>query len=214
MNTKLQSFFGPRVPSKGARWPYRLPSLLFTAAALCLIASMFVPYWNMTLNAPQYPKGLTVWVSVNSMEGDVAEIDGLNHYIGMRPLGEAAQLERRFSVLAISALALLVLAAVFVHTKWAAVLAIPSATVPPVFLLDMYLWMRHFGMNLDPTAALSSSIKPFVPPILGTGMIAQFSTTARADWGLYLATAASILILTGLYFHRKAYKPLVEKSAE
>ena len=215
MNSKLQTFFGPRVPHEQggtARWQYRWPTILFTAAALCLIISLFVPYWSMTLHAPQYPKGLSVWVYVNGMEGDVAEIDGLNHYIGMRPLVEAAQLEQRFSIVAISTIALLMLAAIFVHTKWAAVLALPAATVPIVFLTDMYLWLRHFGLNLDPTAPLSSSIKPFVPRVLGTGTIAQFSTTAAADWGLYLATAASLLIITGLYFHRKAYKPLVEKA--
>ena len=35
---------------------------------------------------------------INHLEGDVQEIDGLNHYIGMRPLGEAAQLERTISM--------------------------------------------------------------------------------------------------------------------
>ena len=51
---------------------------------------------------------------VNRMTGDVAEIDGLNHYIGMRPLGEAAQLERAVSMVAVAFLVLLVLAAVYV----------------------------------------------------------------------------------------------------
>jgi hypothetical protein len=49
-----------------------------------------------------------------------------------------------------------------------------------------------------------------VPPILGEGLVGQFKTIASADNGLYLATLASVLILIGLYFHRRAYKPLVE----
>lgn len=214
MAKRLSSFLGPRTPAdvpEEERWRYRLPSLLLAAAAVLLIISIFTPYWGMTLDAPQYPGGLHVDVYVNRMEGDVAEIDGLNHYIGMRPLEEAAQIERRFSILAISSIALLALGAIFIHTKWAALLALPAASVPFVFLADMYFWLRNFGLNLDPTAALSSSIEPFVPPVLGRGMIAQFSTLALPNWGLYLAFTATLLIAGGLYFHRRAYKPLVEQ---
>ena len=53
-----------------------------------------MPYWSLVLHAPQYPGGLVVNAYINHLEGDVQEIDGLNHYIGMRPLGEAAQFER------------------------------------------------------------------------------------------------------------------------
>ena len=214
MANKLQGFFGPRIPAEvpeAERWRYRLPTILLATAAILLIISIFTPYWRMTLNAPQYPKGLMVQIYVNRVEGDVAEIDGLNHYIGMRPLEEAGQVERRFAILAISSIALLTAAAIFIHTKWAALLALPAASVPFVFLGDLYYWLRNFGLNLDPNAALSSSIEPFVPPVLGTGIIAQFSTLALPDWGLYLAFTATVLIIVGLYFHRRAYKPLVDQ---
>lgn len=204
---------GPRAPSttdEQERARYRLPTILLSAAAVLLLISMFLPYWKMQLDAPQYPGGLSVQVYVNRLTGDVNEINGLNHYIGMRPLEEAAQLERSVSVVAITILALLVLSAVFVHTKWAALLALPALLMPFVFLADMYFWMRDFGLNLDPTAALSSAIDPFIPPILGTGMLAQFVTTASFEIGLWLAFLASILIVFGLYYHRKAYKPLVD----
>ena len=151
-------------------------------------------------------------VYVNRLTGDVFEIDGLNHYIGMRPLDEAAQLERSVSIVAILILVLLVLGAIFVHTKWAALLALPAVLMPFLFLADMYYWMRDFGLNLDPTAPLSSAIEPFVPPILGEGLVGQFKTIASIQIGLYLAFLASILIVIGLYYHRRAYKPLVEQA--
>ena len=87
---------------------YRIPTILFVVAALLLLISIFLPYWKMTLLAPQYPGGLAGHVYVNELTGDVAEIDGLNHYIGMRPLDEAAQFERSISIFAIGALALLI----------------------------------------------------------------------------------------------------------
>jgi hypothetical protein len=219
MSRNAQEIIGPRTPAEAKRelrLEYILPTLFLTLAAFTLIVSIFQPYWSMTLYAPQYPDGLTVDAYVNRLEGDVREIDGLNHYIGMRPLNEAAQLERSLSILIITVTALLILAAIFVHTRWAALLALPALLFPIIFMADMYFWLANFGLNLDPNAALSSSIDPFVPRVLGEGMIGQFQTVASLESGMYLAILASILILVGLFFHRRAYKPLVDaqKAAE
>jgi len=214
---KLESFLGPRVPSTEiAARPitYRLPTLLMVLAAVLLIASIFVPYWKLTLHAPQYPKGLSVQTYVNRMVGDVKEIDGLNHYIGMRPLGEAASLELSLSIAAIAVISLLVLSTILVHTRWAALMALPAILFPAIFLGDLAYWLRTFGHTLDPKAPLSSSIKPFTPPVLGEGKVGQFATTAAPDIGLIMAAIASLIIIAGLYFHRRAYKPLVDATDE
>ncbi len=216
MSNIIQKVIGPRAPQaleEHERRQFSLPNILLGIAAVLLLASIFLPYWKMTLKAPQYPGGLTVEVYVNRMTGDVDEIDGLNHYIGMRPLGEAAQLERAVSMVAVGILVLLVLAAIFVHSPWAALLALPAILWPFIFIGDMYYWMRHFGLNLDPTAPLSSSIEPFVPPILGSGFVGQFETVASFQIGLWMAFLAVALILAGLYYQRRAYKPLVEQLA-
>ena len=213
MTENVEKILGPRVPAeemRSNRGRYLLPTALFLLAALLLLVSIFQPYWHMTLFAPQYPKGLTVHAYLNDLEGDVSELDGLNHYIGMRPLAEAASFEKSISVIGVAVLVLLVLAAVFVHNRWAALLALPALLFPVIFLLDLQFWLANFGTNLDPTAALSSSVKPFVPKVLGEGLIAQFKTVAKPGVGLWLAMLASLLILIGLYFHRRAYKPLVE----
>lgn len=210
---KLERLIGPRVTPREmaeGRMQFLLPTLFLGLAGLLLVISIFLPYWKMTLLAPQYPGGLEVQAYLSHLEGDVREIDGLNHYIGMRPLGEAAQLERSLSIAAVTVIALLALAAVYIHNQYAAYLALPAMLFPVGFLLDLYYWMRNFGRNLDPRAPLSSSIEPFVPPILGEGVVGQFKTVAEPGSGLILASVASLLILVGLYFHRRAYKPLVE----
>jgi hypothetical protein len=210
---KLERLIGPRISPREmaeGRMQFLVPTLLLGLAGLLLVASIFLPYWRMTLLAPQYPGGLKVEAFLSHLEGDVREIDGLNHYIGMRPLGEAAQLERELSIAAVAVIALLALAAVYIHNQWAALLSLPAMLFPFGFLGDLYFWMRNFGQNLDPKAPLSSSIEPFVPPILGEGVVGQFRTVAEAGPGLILAAVASVLILVGLYFHRRAYKPLVE----
>ena len=164
----------------------------------------------MTLQAPQYPKGLSVQAYIFKLTGDVREIDGLNHYIGMRPLEEAAQLERSLSIVAVSVLSLLIIGSIFIHTRFTVLLVLPAILFPFIFLGDMYFWLRNFGLNLDPAAPLSAAIKPFVPPILGTGKLAQFVTITQVQTGFYMALGASVCILVGLYFHRRAYKPLVD----
>ena len=217
MPSTIERILGPRVPREEVlRRPGRfaVPTVLLIAAAVLMVISYFFPYWNMTLHAPQYPSGLHVHAYLNRLTGDVKEIDGLNHYIGMRPLNEAAQLERSLSFIAITVQALLVIAAVFIHSRWAAVLALPAFLFPGGFLADLFFWLHNFGQNLDPTAALSSSVEPFTPPVLGEGKVGQFRTVARADVGWYIALAASFVILIGLYFHRRAYKPLFEAEVE
>ena len=189
---------------------YVMPTVMFMLAAMLVVVSIFLPYWTMTLHAPQYPKGLTVQLYVNRVAGDAKEIDGLNHYIGMPKMEEAAAFERSFAVIAIIALTLLLIAAIFIHNQWAALFALPVIAYPVVFLADLFYWLYSFGHNLDPAAPLSSSIKPFTPTLLGTGIVGQFKTTAMVDTGFYLAIVASGVILIGLWLHRAAYKPLMD----
>ena len=189
---------------------YVLPTALLMLGALLIVVSTFMPYWQLTLHAPQYPKGLSVELFVNRTAGDVQEIDGLNHYIGMAKLDEAAAMERRFALVAIGTLGLLLLAAVFIQNQWAALLALPAVLYPAIFMGDLFYWLYRFGHDLDPHAALSSSVKPFTPAILGVGKIGQFSTFARVEEGFYLAVVGAAVVLIGLYFHRRAYKPLAD----
>ncbi|MDA2920276.1 cytochrome C [Desulfobacterota bacterium AH_259_B03_O07] len=204
---------GPRIPKElwhKERMRFLIPSILLVIGVLLLLTSIFCPYWKLTLFAPQYPGGLKAKLYVNQVSGDVQEIDILNHYIGMKPLGEAALLERSLSIVIIVGIILLSIGAIYVHSPIALFLSIPAILYPLFFLGDLYFWMRNFGMNLDKRAPLSGAIEPFVPPLLGEGQIAQFKTVATWEVGLYLSIAASIIIIVGLYFHRKAYKPIME----
>jgi hypothetical protein len=189
---------------------YLLPSALLMLSALLLTISIFLPYWSMTMTAPQYPDGLRVAVYVSHLEGDVREIDSLNHYLGMPPLDEGGRLERSISVVAIVTLGLLLVAGVFVHNQWAAVLALPALGYPLVFLADLWFILYRYGHSIDPASALGGAVEPFTPPLLGAGMVGQFATVAAFEPGLWLALAAAGAVLAGLWFHRAAYKPIVE----
>jgi len=214
MSKLFTALIGPRIPPEelhARRWRYLTPTLIFMAARVLLLVSIFFPYWHMELEAPQYPNGLFLTAYCNHLTGDVREIDGLNHYIGMRSLGEAAAFERTAGVWMVIAMFLLVEGAAFVHSKWAVLLAAPAILFPVVFVADLYFWMRTFGLNLDPSAPLSSSVKPFVPTVIGEGGIGQFRTYAELGTGYWLAVSCAVLTIAGFVFHRRAYKPLMER---
>ena len=59
-------------------------------AALLLLALFFVPLWNITLEAPQYPNGISMYIWINKITGDseftLQNINILNHYVGMKSI--------------------------------------------------------------------------------------------------------------------------------
>lgn len=214
MNAIAQRIIGPRPSVELNRehpLRFRLPALLLAAAAAALLLSLFRPYWQITMFAPQYPNGLTVTSYVNHVGGRVDEVNILNQYIGMKPLEAAAKFEKAMAVPMIVAMALLVVAAVKIHSPFAAWLALPAILYPLIFLADLQFWLANFGLHLDPHAPLNMSVKPFVPHVLGVGYVGQFKSVALPCSGLILAMFATVLILTGLWLQRRAYKPLRDR---
>ena len=182
---------GPKVPPGGnPRDPYRRPLWLFGFAGLLLVASIFLPYWRLELVAPQYPDGLVIDVYVNDMVG------------------------RQIAVAGILALVGLLVAGFFIHSRWVLLFAVPAAFFPVVFLLDLQYWLYRYGHDLDPAAPFANAVGEFTPPVLGAAEIAQFDTMALPLAGLWMAIAATVLIAVGLWLHRKAFKPLIEQSAD
>jgi copper chaperone NosL len=171
---------------------------------LLLVLSLLVPFWTITLHAPQYPGGLVVDAYAWKLAGDVSEVDGLNHYIGMMALGDAGALERTLAPFAIPVIAVLAVASHWLRgrKRWLAVA--PAIAFPIVFVADLFAWLYHAGHSLDPTAALSSSIKPFTPRLLGEGHIGQFSTVANFSYGFYLVLVAVLVIVAATLLGRSA----------
>lgn len=213
----LDRVLGPRVPKeemKAHGAVYRTPTRLLTSAAALLLGSLLLPYWILKLKAPQYPRGLTITAYVNRLEGDVGELAGLNHYVGLGSFDDAAVLERSIAVYAIIGLVALLLAALVIHSRWVLILTLPTMLFPVVFLVDLQFWLYDFGHNLDPLAPLAAAVGEFTPPIFGPAEIAQFDTLALPGPGLILAFVASGLIAYAMVLHRRAYKPLVEAMLE
>ena len=63
-----------------------LSKVLLLITGALFIGALFVPMWQIQLEAPQYPEGLVLRLHANKIGGDVEIINGLNHYIGMATL--------------------------------------------------------------------------------------------------------------------------------
>ena len=170
----------------GQRWLVIAFSLL---AVLLWVVSFLRPWWQFYLFAPQYPDGLVLDISLTGLGGDAREITMLNHYIGMKGLEEAAELERRLAVYGVALVAIATTALSFVvGRRWNWLLAMPGLLFPLGFVLDSMWWLYHFGHTLDPRAPLT--VPMFTPQFMGWGKIGQFETYAMPLSGFWLSLAA------------------------
>jgi hypothetical protein len=166
---------------------------LVASAIALFVYSLQQPWWFFRLYAPQYPRGLTLIISLRGLSGDVREIDMLNHYIGMAHLDAAAAFERQYASHAVALLAVgVLLVAVFAKPARSWWLAGLGALFPLGFLADSLFWLYRFGHSLDTSAPLR--IPSFTPQLFGNGSIGQFMTFARPERGFWFAVVGVVLL--------------------
>ncbi len=204
---------GMDIPESAKQQAQKRAKELFSAAAMALVASILFPYWHLKLVAPQFPGGLGVRAYVNRLEGDVQELEGLNHYVGLPSFEDGAALERSVSIAGLLVLAGLLLASLLIHSKRVVFLVLPALVFPIFFVIDLQYWLWNYGHSLDPRAPLSGAVGEFTPPIFGAGKIAQFETLAWPGVGFILSVVAVGLVGAGLWFHRKANRSAEESGA-
>lgn len=186
--------------TKTATEPAR-PGVTAVLLAVTLFAVSFaLPVWESNIVAPQYPNGLGVRVYVDRVEGDTFEVNLLNHYVGMRHVEDMATIERS---LAIYLLVLAGCAAVFSLTLerpvWRMLFALPLLLFPVGMFVDLLGWLYYSGHALDPTSALSMTVKPFMPKLVGYQKVANFHVWSSLGWGAWLQIAASAVLARSLW---------------
>jgi copper chaperone NosL len=206
-------------PSSGER-PHRkrawAESLLLAGAGLALALALFFPLWSITLEAPQYPEGLGMHIWAHSVEGisqhDLANINELNHYIGMKKIIPASIPELRFipPIILIFAAASL-LAAIRPRAWMIALLLACLAGSGAYGMYDFWRWEFDYGHNLDPMAAIKVPGTSFQPPLIGEAHILNFESESWPAAGSYLLFAAGGMIAASLAFslaRRYGLRPL------
>jgi hypothetical protein len=186
-----------------ARWR-RWFTVGLTFAGLALFGAAFsVPWWKFTLYAPQYPHGLRLEIALTGLQGDVHEIDMLNHYIGMHHLAQAAPLERAYASYAVAGVCLAVLAGILLLGRKLGRLAlVPAVLFPFGFVVDSFCWLYAFGHELDHHAPLR--VPPFTPELFGNGQIGQFMTFAAPALGFWLAVLGVGFVAAAVELRQRA----------
>ncbi len=163
---------------------YLAPTLALTAAGVMLAVSFFLPYWKVRVVTASQPAGLQLVSYLGHVEGPLDAVLAGGAASRDARLRELSELERSLLVATATVICLLVVAATFVHNRWAALLALPAWVFPVIVVADTARWLQGI--------------------VSGAG--ARVVET-RPGSGLLLAATASAAVVGGLWLHRRAYKP-------
>lgn len=178
------------VSSLAAR-PWIRPTATAAAVGLVALASV-LPVWVAQLFAPQYPKGLWLRAYGGRIEGDVREINGLNHYIGMPPLAADAIPELALWPLAV-ACAIVFAVVASISRGWPGRLAMLGLWATPIAVLaDIQRWLYVFGHDLDRDAALR--VAPFTPLAIGPTKVWNFQIMGWPGTALLALLGAALIV--------------------
>jgi hypothetical protein len=145
-----------------------------------LVLSLSAPLWRIALEAPQYPRGLQLDIWAYTIEGGnggqhLAEINTLNHYIGMHHIDRAELSDLDWIPFAIGGLALLTLRCAVVGNLRALIDVTVLTGYVAFFSAARFAYKMYvFGHHLDPAAPVK--VEPFTPALLGSKQIANFTT--------------------------------------
>lgn len=193
----------PRMKAVGALNWRLAASLLIGTAGLCLLASILLPIWRITLDAPQYPEGMGMQIWARTITGenthDLEIINQLNHYIGMKPIVPESIPELRYIAPIIGAFGLLCLLAALRPRAWStALLLLGLSAAGALGIYDFWRWEFDYGHNLDPRAAIRIPGMSYQPPLVGTAKLLNFTSTSWPASGGYLLFASGGLLAVAL----------------
>ena len=194
----------------------RRSSRIIIATASLLLGLVFVfPLWRIELEAPQYPEGLGLLIGVSDITGikphDLQNINGLNHYIGMKAIHPDSIKELQFMPWFVGIMigfGLLVAATgnrVLLYI-WVGVFLLGSVAG----LVDFWLWSYDYGHNLDPTAAIKVPGMTYQPPLIGSKKLLNFVATSWPGLGglaAVLAVAMGTLTAFREWRHGRRSRP-------
>jgi hypothetical protein len=166
-----------------------------------LVIGLMHPLWHIEMQAPQYPKGLSLHVFAHTIVGghdgaDIKEINILNHYIGMQKLERAMFTELDWLPFGFGALGLLLVRVAALGNVRALVdLAVLVIYFGGFSIFRFVHKMHSYGHDLSPDAPIT--VAPFMPAMWGHKQVGNFATHAYPGTGSYLLAgfATGILVV-------------------
>ena len=180
---------------------------LVLAGIVALAAGALLPLWRIELVAPQYQEGLTLEMYSHKIAAgnggqDLAEINTLNHYIGMKPIVEADFAEMTWMPFVIGVFVLLSLRAVVMGRIGNLVdLAVMFSYFGAFSLATFAYRLWSYGHHLDPHAPMK--MQPFMPVVIGSQQIANFVQTSLPMAGTFCMLLFIAALAAAIWFSRR-----------
>jgi copper chaperone NosL len=172
--------------------------ILVLVAALALGLVYVLPVWRITLEAPQYPEGLGMVIQIDDIVGvkphDLANINNLNHYIGMKRIVPESIPELVYMPMILGGLILLGVLTAVLGRRWMLYGWITVFVgISVVGLVDFWRWEYDYGHDLDQeTAAIQVPGMSYQPPLIGSRQILNFTAHSWPGAGGWIAILAAM----------------------
>ena len=181
------------------------------SAGVLLLLMFLFPMWKITLSAPQYPDGLTMYIWVNKITGSepgtLENINLMNHYVGMKMIEPSMFPELDIFPVVIYIVSALAFIFAFIGRRklyllWTGLISILGI----VGVYDFYLWLYDYGHNLSPHAAIKVPGQAYMPPVFGYKILLNFHVWSYPQGASYLIAIAVIFaVLAWFITPKKAF---------
>ncbi len=154
-----------------------------------------------------------MYIWINRISGQVDLVNGLNHYIGMKPIDPSGIPELRWMPIALVTMSLWAwLVAAAANRLLALVWTSAYCLLGLVGLVDFYLWGYDYGHNLDPTAPIKIPGMTYQPPLIGTKNLLNFTAVSYPHVGGVALILAALCGLLGLWLFYRTPSGLRERN--
>ena len=164
---------------------------LMVVASLLLLLLFVSPLWKISLFAPQYPDGLKMYLNIDGISdgetNDIANINIMNHYVGMKQIHEDDFKEFTYMPYIVVGLIVLGLLVTLIKKRslilgWLVCIAVLGVLGLYIF----YMWEYDYGHNLDPRAPIKIPGAAYQPPLIGTKKILNFTVHSYPHIGAFV----------------------------
>ncbi len=184
---------------------YPQARLALALLVIPLVLSFWQPLWKISMEAPQYPQGLSMEIYPHTIEGghdgsDIHEINILNHYIGMRKIDRAELSDLDWLPFALGGLVLFTLRVAAIGNVRSLVDLMVLTLYFCVFAMARFVYKLYsYGHNLDPDAPVK--VPGFTPALFGTKQIANFRTHSFPQLGAVFIVVFAAGIVAVVLWH-------------
>lgn len=193
--------------------------IVMVLGSLLLLGLFKFPLWNIMLGAPQYPDPLGMDIYIQGIEGveefDLQNIDGLNHYIGMKTIPKPEDMWE-FTVFPKVIIGMVILGVAIgllgffekISYKYFLGWFVLMSVLGILGMYDFNNWLTEYGSDLDPHAILKlknpdGTPMTYKPPLFGHQKLLNFDVTSLPHIGGYLMFVGMSLTLLAFWLGRR-----------